>query len=71
MESLKILKDIPIDEIIVPRVDERSMGELIYYYELLTSLVGQLINVDTYNQPGVELGKIILKNKLSKVKNDK
>jgi glucose-6-phosphate isomerase len=68
LESLMVLKDIPLDEIIVPRVDERSMGELIYYYELLTSLVGQLIDVDTYNQPGVELGKIILKNKLSEVK---
>jgi glucose-6-phosphate isomerase len=68
LESLMVLKDIPLDEIIIPHVDERSMGELIYYYELLTSLVGQLIDVDTYNQPGVELGKIILKNKLSEVR---
>jgi len=68
LESLMVLKDIPLDEIIIPHVDERSIGALIYYYELLTSLVGQLIDVDTYNQPGVELGKIILKNKLSEVK---
>jgi len=72
IEALKNQGDIPLDEIIIERVDEKSIGQLIYYYELLTSLVGKLINVDTYNQPGVESGKIILKNKLEqRSKNDK
>lgn len=66
IEALQAQGDIPLDEILIKRVDEESIGELIYYYELLTSLVGQLINVDTYNQPGVESGKIILKEKLQK-----
>jgi glucose-6-phosphate isomerase len=66
IEALQEQGDIPLDEILIKRVDEESIGELIYYYELLTSLVGQLINVDTYNQPGVESGKIILKNKLKR-----
>ena len=64
IEALLEQRDIPLDEIIIERVDEDSMGQLIYYYELLTSLVGQLINVNTYNQPGVESGKLILKEKL-------
>jgi len=64
IEALLEQRDIPLDEIIIERVDEESMGQLIYYYELLTSLVGQLINVNTYNQPGVESGKVILKEKL-------
>ena len=64
IEALLEQQDIPLDEIIIERVDEESIGQLIYYYELLTSLVGQLINVNTYNQPGVESGKIILKKKL-------
>ncbi len=64
IQALMDQGDIPIDEIIIDRVDESSMGELIYYYELLTSLVGELIDVNTYDQPGVEAGKIILKNKL-------
>jgi glucose-6-phosphate isomerase len=72
IEALLNQKDIPLDEIIIERVDEESIGQLIYYYELLTSLVGQLINVNTYDQPGVESGKIILKNKLQqRVKYDK
>ncbi len=68
LEALLEEGDIPIDEIIIDRVDEASMGELIYYYELLTSLVGELIDVNTYNQPGVEAGKRILKEKLEKRK---
>ncbi len=64
MEALQNEKDIPIDEIILPNVDAKSIGSLIYYYELLTSLVGELLDVNTYDQPGVESGKIILKDKL-------
>ena len=68
IEALLEQGDIPLDEIIIERVSEECIGQLIYYYELLTSLVGNLVNVNTYNQPGVESGKIILKNKLEKNK---
>jgi len=59
-------EDVPLDSICIPKVDEKNIGSLIYYYELLTSLVGELIDVNTYDQPGVEAGKIILKEKLSR-----
>jgi len=59
-------EDIPLDSITLPKVNEENIGSLMYYYELLTSLVGELIDVNTYNQPGVEAGKIILKQKLEK-----
>ena len=64
IEALKNEKDVPLDEIIIPCVNAKSIGALMYYYELLTSLVGELIDVNTYDQPGVEAGKIILKEKL-------
>ena len=63
-EALLEQKDIPVDEIIIDEVSEESIGSLLFYFELLTSLLGRAIDVDTYNQPGVELGKIILKRKL-------
>jgi len=66
MESMEAQKDIPLDSIILPEVNENAIGSLIYYYELLTSLMGELIDVNTYDQPGVEAGKIILKTKLQK-----
>ena len=64
MESMEAQKDIPLDTIILPKVNKSSIGSLMYYYELLTSLMGELIDVNTYDQPGVEAGKIILKRKL-------
>ncbi len=58
-------EDIPLDSISISKVNEGNIGALMYYYELLTSLVGELIDVNTYDQPGVEAGKIILKKKLN------
>ena len=64
IESLDAEGDIPLDTISLSRVSEDNIGALIYYYELLTSLVGELMDVNTYDQPGVEAGKLILKEKL-------
>jgi len=64
IEALLEQENIPLDTISISSVTEANMGSLIYYYELLTSLVGELIDVNTYDQPGVEAGKIILKKKL-------
>ena len=68
IEALLDKEDIPIDTITLPSVCEKNIGSLIFYYELLTSLVGELIDVNTYDQPGVEAGKIILKKKLHALK---
>ena len=55
---------ISIDEIALDRIDEWHCGWLIYYYELLTSAVGVMLGINTYDQPGVETGKRILKKLL-------
>jgi len=52
-----------IDEIIIDNLKEEKIGELIMYYEILTSTIGSLLEINTYNQPGVEIGKTILRNK--------
>lgn len=65
IEALKAEENIPLDSIILPKIDAENIGALIFYYEILTSLVGELINVNTYNQPGVEVAKIILKKQLT------
>ena len=64
IEALLDQKDIPLDTITIKSITESNIGALIFYYQLLTSLVGELIDVNTYDQPGVEAGKIILKSKL-------
>ena len=65
MQALQEQEDIPLDSIRIETINESNMGSLIFYYELLTSLVGELIDVNTYDQPGVEAGKVILKEKLN------
>ena len=61
-ESL-VQSGVSVDGIAIPKVDEANIGALILYYELLTSLVGTMLLVNTYDQPGVELGKVILTKK--------
>ncbi len=41
----------------VPEINEFTLGELLYYFELQTAYAGAMLNIDTYNQPGVEAGK--------------
>jgi glucose-6-phosphate isomerase len=55
-----IESDVSVDEIEWVSVDEYSVGEMILYYELLTSTAGALLEINTYDQPGVEIGKKIL-----------
>ncbi|WP_297915610.1 glucose-6-phosphate isomerase, partial [uncultured Campylobacter sp.] len=57
---------ISVDLIEVSRLCEQSAGFLFYYFELLTSATGAILGVNTYDQPGVEAGKIILKSMILK-----
>ncbi|MEN8146014.1 MAG: glucose-6-phosphate isomerase [Campylobacterota bacterium] len=65
IEALTNLQDIPCDVITIDSVNEKSIASLMYEYELLTSIVAKLMYINAYDQPGVEAGKIILKNKLN------
>jgi glucose-6-phosphate isomerase len=42
----------------VSKVDERTVGALLYLLEMQTAYAGELYNVNAYDQPGVELGKV-------------
>ncbi|MDX9967146.1 MAG: glucose-6-phosphate isomerase [Sulfuricurvum sp.] len=55
-----IESDVSVDDIEWKKIDEHSVGGMIIYYELLTSASGALLEINTYDQPGVELGKQIL-----------
>ncbi|MDO7253765.1 glucose-6-phosphate isomerase [Helicobacter cappadocius] len=52
---------IPTDHIELEELCETNVGKLIIYFELLTSCVGGIFNINSYDQPGVELGKIRLR----------
>ncbi|MGE0739273.1 glucose-6-phosphate isomerase [Sulfurimonas sp.] len=64
IESIQNLGDIPCDVMTIDSVNERSIASLMYEYELLTSVCAEFMYINAYDQPGVEAGKIILKQKL-------
>ncbi len=41
----------------LPVVNAFTLGELLYFFELQTAYAGAMLNIDTFNQPGVEAGK--------------
>ena len=43
--------------IIMPEINAFTLGQLMYLLEMQTAYTGALLNIDTYNQPGVENGK--------------
>jgi len=64
ISSIKNISDIPCDVITIDKVDEYNIASLMFNFQLLTSIIGKFVQINTYDQPGVEAGKIILKEKL-------
>lgn len=48
---------VPVLEIILPTIDERSLGALIYFFEMSCALSGFTLGVNPFDQPGVEAYK--------------
>lgn len=63
-ESLRENKR-PNATLFVPKLDERSLGELFQFWEHATALMGELSDVDAFNQPGVELSKRLMRKELA------
>lgn len=41
-----------------PRIDARSVGEFIALWQMTTAYAGRMLNIDAYDQPAVETGKV-------------
>jgi len=63
-DSLKQLNR-PNGTIEISSIDERSLGELFMFFEIAIALMGELLDVNAYNQPGVELSKKLMEKSLS------
>jgi len=55
----------PVRTIHVPKVDAFSMGALMMHFMLETILMGRLMGVDPFDQPGVEEGKVLARQYLA------
>lgn len=66
--TLKALeeKQRPVCHLSIPEINEKSLGELIIFFECLTVLMSSCLSVNPFNQPGVEAGKKYAKDWLNK-----
>ena len=53
--------DRPNYTIAIKNITEETIGELIFFMEMMTAFMGEMLNIDAYDQPGVELSKIYTK----------
>ncbi len=44
--------------IVLPEVNAHTIGQLLYYFQMVTAYMGELYDIDAFNQPGVEESKI-------------
>jgi glucose-6-phosphate isomerase len=56
----------PVRTIDVDRLDERTIGALLMHFMIETILAGRLLGIDPFDQPAVELAKILTRERLSR-----
>ncbi len=68
--TIKALKENkrPVIHIIIDKNDEYHVGALILFFESLTALMGSYLEIDPFDQPGVEIGKIYAFHFLNQLK---
>lgn len=49
----------------IEKIDEENIGELVILYECAISFLGELLEINAFDQPGVELSKKLTKNFLT------
>ena len=56
----------PVRTIDVAKLDEKAIGALLMHFMIETILAGRLLGLDPFDQPAVELAKILTKERLAK-----
>lgn len=55
----------PVRTIDLPSLDERNVGALLMHFMLETIFAGKMLGIDPFDQPAVELAKVLTKRHLS------
>jgi glucose-6-phosphate isomerase len=56
----------PVRTFDLTRLDERAIGALLMHFMIETILAGRLLGLDPFDQPAVELAKVLTKERLSR-----
>jgi glucose-6-phosphate isomerase len=57
---------VPVVKIVMDKLNAQQMGKLIYFYELFTAVYVYMLDVNPFNQPGVEAYKTAMYRLLGK-----
>jgi glucose-6-phosphate isomerase len=49
--------NVPVIKIEIPTLDEYYLGQLIYFFEIACAISGYMLDVNPFDQPGVEIYK--------------
>ena len=55
----------PVRTIDIPKLDEKSLGALLMHFMIETILAGRLLGLDPFDQPAVELAKVLTRERLA------
>ncbi|RKW22722.1 glucose-6-phosphate isomerase [Candidatus Gracilibacteria bacterium] len=51
----------------IDRLDEKTLGELIFFFEMQVAFLGELFEINAFDQPGVEFSKKITNEKIKEL----
>lgn len=63
--------DRPHATIHLPKLDAETLGETFVFLEMSVAILGELFNVNAFDQPGVELAKVLTRKLLSQKKSSR
>jgi glucose-6-phosphate isomerase len=55
----------PVRTFDIPTLDEQAIGALLMHFMIETIIAGRLLGIDPFDQPAVELAKVLTKKRLS------
>jgi len=55
----------PVREIDIPNVSEEAIGALLMHFMIETILAGRMLGIDPFDQPAVELAKVLTRERLA------
>jgi len=58
----------PVMRIVLPKVNEHTLAQLLYLLEVETAMAGRLFNVDAFDQPAVERIKVLTRQNMGERK---
>jgi len=68
IQKVMINQKRPNFQLQIDSISEESLGSLMFFFSVLTAFMGELMGVNPFNQPGVEEGKIYIRENLVKQK---